>query len=55
MLEFDDTERKPGRSDDNRKQKFSYSLNIYKMRKRNKVALAVESVMSFYTFLLNWH
>ena len=41
-LEFDDAEKKSGRSDDNRTQKFSYYLHILKMRSKNKVALAVE-------------
>ena len=41
-LEFDDAGRYSGRSDDNRTQKFSYYLHIYKMRAKNKVALAVE-------------
>ena len=41
-LEFDVTERKSSPSDDNRTQKFSYSLHILKIRSKNKVALAVE-------------
>ena len=37
-LKFDDAERLSGRSDDNH----TYYLYIYKMRSKNKVALAVE-------------
>ena len=53
-LEFDDAERKSGRSDDNRTQKFSYYLHKLKMRSENKVALAVElsincRIFSLYT------
>ena len=53
-LEFDDVERKSGRSDDNRTRKFSYYLHILKMRSKNKVALAVElSILLCYVFNFN--